>query len=436
MDDNTTPNEKDHVTSDDDASEEVTSDASSSSPLPPPRKILPSRVTRGRRMGRLVGEIAEADEMFWNQDAFREDDSDESIAESDINSESSDGSDSADSDIDKSEPDEDDDEEGGRGKESGGKRGGGGGGGKNKSGAASSGGGVFATAWDDEGGKKKGRYVDPALKGKRGRGGGGGGGSTASGGVNFEQLAVKAKASLETGHCNEDIVEKSRDQRVLGGKRKKANEGGTSQMDSLNGKTTTTPLLSSNPARLSVRASTQVMTEQVKQKEIKFEHQKKQQLLNKQELLKRSREEGDDSEDARDSLPTKKLSQSESLIQAAKTTVENLLSLEALLSEKRDDEASGGGGGRGGLSGNGSSKVKGFPIGTPLLRFLSKRGQADTLTFTEVDDFPRSIKNLSDHSVILAKCAVTGKTANYRDPLSGKPYSDVEAFKLIKMKRQ
>ena len=119
-------------------------------------------------MGRLVGEIAEADEMFWNQDAFREDESDESVAESDINSDSSDGSDSADSDIDKSEPDEDDNDEGGGGGSAiGGK--GGDGGGKKKVGSGNLSSGVLATAWDDDvGGKKKGRYVDPALKGKRG----------------------------------------------------------------------------------------------------------------------------------------------------------------------------------------------------------------------------------------------------------------------------
>ena len=194
------------------------------------------------------------------------------------------------------------------------------------------------------------------------------------------------------------------------------------------------PVESSNAKRLSVRASTQILTEHVKQKEMNFENLKKQQLQNKQELLKRSREERDDSEDAQERLPIKKLSQSESLIQAAKTTVENLLSLDALLSEKRDDDVSGsGGGGKGGFSGSGGAvKVKGFPIGTPLMRFVSKRGQADTLTFTEVDDFPRSIKSSSDNTNVSAKCAVTGKIASYRDPLTGAPYADVEAYKMIK----
>jgi hypothetical protein len=414
-------------------SEEVTSDVSSlSSPSPPPRKILPSRVTRGRRMGRLVGEIAEADEMFWNQEAFREDESDESVAESDINSDSSDGSDSADSDIDKSEPDEDDNEEGGGGGSA--ATGGKGGGEKKKDGRGNLSSGIPATAWDDDvGGKKKGRYVDPALKGKRG-GSAGGEGGTASGGINFEELAVRAKASLEaqSAHISgtNDTGDTSIDQQPFVRKRNKIN--GDEAM-SKKGSVTTMPVESSNTKRLSVRASTQILTEHVKQKEMNFENLKKQQLQNKQELLKRSREEGDDSEDAQERLPIKKLSQSESLIQAAKTTVENLLSLDALLSEKRDDDANGTGGGKGGFSGTGGAvKVKGFSIGTPLLRFLSKRGQADTLTFTEVDDFPRSIKSSSDNTNVPSKCVVTGKIASYRDPLSGTPYADVDAYKMIK----
>jgi hypothetical protein len=425
--------EEDHNTNTSgEESEEVTSDASSlSSPNPPPRKILPSRVTRGRRMGRLVGEIAEADEMFWNQDAFREDESDESVAESDINSDSSDGSDSADSDIDKSEPDEDDNEEGGGGGGSAATGGTRGGGGKKKGGSGNLSSGVLATAWDDDGGgKKKGRYVDPALKGKRG-------GGNASGGINFEQLAVRAKSSLEVqsadisgtkdaGDISIDLHPSVRKQN-----KSKCNWG---EASTIIGSVTTMPVESSNAKRLSVRASTQILTEHVKQKEMNFENLKKQQLQNKQELLKRSREERDDSEDAQERLPIKKLSQSESLIQAAKTTVENLLSLDALLSEKRDDDVSGsGGGGKGGFSGSGGAvKVKGFPIGTPLMRFVSKRGQADTLTFTEVDDFPRSIKSSSDNTNVSAKCAVTGKIASYRDPLTGAPYADVEAYKMIK----
>ena len=420
---NEQPTEEDSSSS---SNESVSDEASS---LPLPRKILPARVTRGRRMGKLVGEIAEADEMFWNQDAFREDESDESVAESDITSDSSDGSDSADSDIDKPEPEDDDEEEGGEGGGVG-RKSGPGIKKKNTSGAAS--GNALTSAWDDDGGKKKGRYVDPALRGQRG-----GGTTTSTGGVNFELLAAKAKAILEAQTVGISInnvgvlssekegssinlkVERKSSKRKLGDTTVKG-----LLLDSITNSATTT-VSSSSSARLSVRASTQVMTELVKLKEKEFEHQK----IQKQETSKRLRDEGDDSEDARDSLPAKKLSQSESLIQAAKTTVENLLSLEALLSEKRDEEESGGGK----VDRSGLFKARGFPAGTPLLRFLSKRGQADTLTFTEVDDFPRTIKNSSEGIVVLEKCSRTGKIAKYRDPQTGKPYVDMETYKLIRM---
>ena len=290
----TTTNEQPTEEDTSSSSNESVSDEASSLPLP--RKILPARVTRGRRMGKLVGEIAEADEMFWNQDAFREDESDESVAESDITSDSSDGSDSADSDIDKPEPDDDEDEEGG----------GGGGVGrksgpgikkKNTSGAAS--GNALTSAWDEDGGKKKGRYVDPALRGQRG-----GGGTTSTGGVNFERLAANAKAILEAQttdiSLNEAGVlssEKEGSTINLKVQRKSSKRklGDTTVkgllIDSITNSATTT-ISSSSSARLSVRASTQVMTELVKLKEKEFEYQKiqKQETKNKKQKTTNNKE--------------------------------------------------------------------------------------------------------------------------------------------------
>uniref|UniRef100_K3X7B2 Vps72/YL1 N-terminal domain-containing protein n=1 Tax=Globisporangium ultimum (strain ATCC 200006 / CBS 805.95 / DAOM BR144) TaxID=431595 RepID=K3X7B2_GLOUD len=42
-----------------------------------PRKLLPARSSRGTRITKLVGEEAEADETFWGQDAWREDEEDD-----------------------------------------------------------------------------------------------------------------------------------------------------------------------------------------------------------------------------------------------------------------------------------------------------------------------------------------------------------------------
>lgn len=41
------------------------------------RKQLPTRSSRGTRINKLIGEEAEADETFWGQDAWREDDEDD-----------------------------------------------------------------------------------------------------------------------------------------------------------------------------------------------------------------------------------------------------------------------------------------------------------------------------------------------------------------------
>lgn len=45
------------------------------------KKALPQRSTRGTRRTQLVGEAVEADEEFWNQDAFHEDESDEEFTD-------------------------------------------------------------------------------------------------------------------------------------------------------------------------------------------------------------------------------------------------------------------------------------------------------------------------------------------------------------------
>lgn len=47
-----------------------------------PRKVLPERHTRGKRIHALVGEAAEADDQFWEQNAFRELDEESEFSES------------------------------------------------------------------------------------------------------------------------------------------------------------------------------------------------------------------------------------------------------------------------------------------------------------------------------------------------------------------
>ena len=78
-------------------------------PIPVLRKVLPQRETRGTRMGRLVGEAAEADEQFWGQTAFTVGSSeDEEFSSSDAEALSGTTC-SSDSDIDLAEPEDETD---------------------------------------------------------------------------------------------------------------------------------------------------------------------------------------------------------------------------------------------------------------------------------------------------------------------------------------
>lgn len=60
------------------SSEESSSDESEEEEeeVPVEKRVLPARATRGLRQHALVGEAAEADDTFWGQAAFNEDDSD------------------------------------------------------------------------------------------------------------------------------------------------------------------------------------------------------------------------------------------------------------------------------------------------------------------------------------------------------------------------
>lgn len=47
------------------------------------RKLLPERSSRGTRIRQLIGEEAEADESFWGQDAWHEDEEDDDYSTED-----------------------------------------------------------------------------------------------------------------------------------------------------------------------------------------------------------------------------------------------------------------------------------------------------------------------------------------------------------------
>lgn len=159
----TSDNDADGATesADDESDSEQSDEAPSSSARPVERKVLPQRITRGTRMGRLVGEAAEADETFWGQTAFNEGSSgDEGFSSSDAEALSGTTC-SSDSDIDAVEPGDDGDDAGAggaRGGKGGGKGRSGGGGGEPDEPAERDGG----------GGGAAGRYVDKGAAGVAG----------------------------------------------------------------------------------------------------------------------------------------------------------------------------------------------------------------------------------------------------------------------------
>lgn len=126
------------------------------------------------------------------------------------------------------------------------------------------------------------------------------------------------------------------------------------------------------------------------------------------------------------------------LVEAAHTTLANLLDLDHLAkaeSERAAQEAE-----RAARAGRGHA----FPPGTPLLRAYSRRGCPDSLTFTEVDDFPTAIRSgggsagpggrAASNYPRPMRCAVTGQPARYMDPLTRRPYADAAAFAVLRLR--
>ena len=60
----------------------------------------------------------------------------------------------------------------------------------------------------------------------------------------------------------------------------------------------------------------------------------------------------------------------------------------------------------------------------------------DTITFTGVNDFPEIINAAAPPYPQKAICEVTGLPAKYKDPLTGKPYATLAAFKTIRAKHK
>ena len=67
-----------------------------------------------------------------------------------------------------------------------------------------------------------------------------------------------------------------------------------------------------------------------------------------------------------------------------------------------------------------------------FVRFSSRRGACNTVTFTSIDCMPSVLTNDSVPQKVRQTCVVTGKPARYRDPRTGHPYHDLAAFKELR----
>eukprot|EP01041_Mallomonas_annulata_P001906 gene1906-3687_t len=69
-----------------------------------------------------------------------------------------------------------------------------------------------------------------------------------------------------------------------------------------------------------------------------------------------------------------------------------------------------------------------------VTRTLSRRGMYTTITFTEVESWPKIFEELPPPKYPVKVCTITGLPARYMDPLTGLPYANLEAFRIIRKK--
>ena len=116
-----------------------------------------------------------------------------------------------------------------------------------------------------------------------------------------------------------------------------------------------------------------------------------------------------------------RLTQYDLLAEAARTELDNALSLQRLLAREEESKRR-------------AARGRGGPAG-PIVRLRSRRDERGeertSLAFLQGAFIPRSMR---ERPAAPAKpvCAVTGLPAKYRDPLTGKPYATKEAFRALR----
>lgn len=67
-----------------------------------------------------------------------------------------------------------------------------------------------------------------------------------------------------------------------------------------------------------------------------------------------------------------------------------------------------------------------------IKRTLSRRGAYTTITFSEVEDMPRILTEHTEPTVPNKVCVITGLPAKYRDPKTGHPFANLDAYRQLK----
>eukprot|EP00941_MAST-03F_sp_MAST-3F-sp1_P003099 g3099.t1 len=290
--------------------ETISSGEESDSAMRQPRR-LPKRSTRGYRSQQLVGEEAEADKAFWDQDAFGDDDDENYVYKEQR--------DIVDSDIDLSEGEEETGE----------------------------------VEVEKEKKKRSSRaYREPVIRKKRAR-------------TNAGARSAGARAK----------------------------------------RTRLTVLPGQAMGRQSLRKSTQKKSALATEERAKMQKQadkirrERTKLTNVSEVVETTQEEA--------------------LFEAVATEMENRRYMRMMLNREAMKKKA-----------PSSRKV----AQGPMIRFHSKKGQPNTISFS--DHFVEVPKVINCPSTVYTKrptrCVITGRVARYKDPLTGKPFADLAAFKILR----
>jgi vacuolar protein sorting-associated protein 72 len=80
----------------------------------------------------------------------------------------------------------------------------------------------------------------------------------------------------------------------------------------------------------------------------------------------------------------------------------------------------------------GMTEKKAMSSSGSLIRYSSRRGTCDTITFTDVDAMPEILVGAKVPVIRDNKCCITGFPAKYRDPSTNLLYANLEAYRELK----